>query len=152
MIVSEPLVGAVTVTWQLDWLAPVGASVQLPPVTPPVPAMVTVPDGADAVPPASVSVTVSVATLPAVARTALGESDRAAVVCRALTASVSVCVAVCGVGDVESVAWSVKVKVPATDGVPEIEPPESVRPPGSAPDRSVQVIGAVPPEDWKVAL
>ena len=81
MIVSEPLVGAVTVTWQLDWLAtPVGASGQLPPVTPPVPAMVTVPDGADAVPAGSVSVTVSVATLPAVARTALGESDRPAVV------------------------------------------------------------------------
>ena len=74
------------------------------------------------VPDGSVSVTVTVATLPAVATTELGESDRAAVVWRALTASVSVCVAVCGVGDDESVAWTVKVKVPAADGVPEIEP------------------------------
>ncbi len=135
MIVSEPLAGAVTVTGQLDWLAaPVGASVQLPPVTPPVPATVTVPEGADAVPAGSVSVTVTVATLPAVATTALGERDRAAAVWRALTASVSVCVAFCGVGDDESVAWTVKVKLPAADGVPEIDPPESVRPPGSAPD------------------
>jgi hypothetical protein len=135
VIVSEPLDGAVTVTWQLAWFgAPVGAREQVPPVTPPVPVTVTVPDGTDAAPPGSVSVTVSVATLDAVARTALGESDRTAVVWRPLTARVRVCVAVCGVGEVESVAWTVKAKLPAAVGVPEIVPPESVRPSGSAPD------------------
>src|SRR5262249_46284023 len=44
VIVSEPLVGALTVTWQLDWLGlPVAESWQLPPVTLPVPETVTTP-------------------------------------------------------------------------------------------------------------
>ena len=81
MIVSVPLDGAVTVTWQLDWYGvPVGASTQLPPVTPPVPVTVTVPEGTKAVPPDWVSVTVIVAVLAPVAGMAAGESDRVAAV------------------------------------------------------------------------
>jgi hypothetical protein len=120
---------------------------------PPVPATVTVPEGTAGVPAGSESVTVRVATLPMVARTVEGESDRVAVVWRALTTRVSVCVAVWFVGDVESVAWTVKVKLPAPDGVPEMTPlGERVRPPGSAPDTSVQVMGVFPPTAWRVAL
>ena len=153
MIVSVPLEGAVTVTWQLDWFGfPVGASWQLPPVAPPVPVTLTAPEGADAVPPACASVTVSVAWVVPVAGTEDGESERLAVVWRPLTFKVTTCVATCGVGEDESAAWSVKTKLPAAEGVPEIVLPERANPPGRAPEEIVQVIGAVPPVDWSVAV
>jgi hypothetical protein len=57
------------------------------------------------------------------------------------------CVAVCAVGVVESVTFTVKRNDPAAVGVPEIVPVEadSVRPAGNEPDWIDQVYGDVPP-------
>ena len=55
--------------------------------------------------------------------------------------------AVCAVGVVESVTFTVKLNEPDAVGVPEIVPPdESVRPPGRAPELRVQLYGVVPPD------
>ncbi len=49
-------------------------------------------------------------------------------------------VAVCAVGVVESVTFAVNVNEPDAVGVPEIVPPdESVKPPGSAPELTLQL-------------
>lgn len=59
-----------------------------------------------------------------------------------------------GVG-AESVTFTVKLVVPALDGVPEIAPllESSVRPAGRlVPCITLQETGAVPPLDFKVAL
>ncbi len=54
--------------------------------------------------------------------------------------------AVCAVGVVESVTFTVKLNEPDAVGVPEIVPPvESVTPPGNAPELTFQVYGVVPP-------
>ena len=90
MIVSVPLVGAVTFTVQEAWLGPVGARVHVPPVAPPSPETVTEPEGADAAPEGSESVTVTVATLPAVAATEAGERETAVDVERLSTMRLSV--------------------------------------------------------------
>ena len=59
----------------------------------------------------------------------------------------------CGVGEEESVTWTVNAKEPEAEGVPEIVPPDdSVRPGGRVPDTKVQVTGAVPPTDWRVVV
>src|SRR5436190_11910541 len=130
-MVSVPLVGAVTVTVQAAWLTPVDARVHVPPVAPPSPETVTDPEGAEAVPEASVSVTVTVATLPAVAATEAGERETAVDVERLSTTRFNVCVTFWGVAE-ESAAWTVKVKVPVPVGVPERTPPaESESPAGS---------------------
>jgi hypothetical protein len=65
-----------------------------------------------------------------------------------------VCCAVCGVGETESVATTVKLEAAATVGTPEIAPALLKLKPGGkeAPDASVQVTGGVPPELSKVAL
>jgi hypothetical protein len=56
------------------------------------------------------------------------------------------CVAVCAVGVVESVTFTVKVEVPVPVGVPEMTPEElRLRPIGSAPELTDQVYGVVPP-------
>jgi hypothetical protein len=57
------------------------------------------------------------------------------------------CVAVCGVGAVESVTLTVKLNVPAVVGVPEIVPlaAASVRPAGNVPELMLQLYGVVPP-------
>lgn len=69
-----------------------------------------------------------------------------------LTVSVNVRESVT-VGLFESVAVTVNVKSPVTVGVPEITPAvENVTPVGSAPDVSVQVIGAMPPVAVMVAV
>jgi hypothetical protein len=49
-------------------------------------------------------------------------------------------------GEPESVTFIVKAKVPAAFGVPEIVPVEDmVRPPGNAPELTLQLYGVVPP-------
>ena len=54
--------------------------------------------------------------------------------------------AVCAVGVVASVTFTVKLKEPEAVGVPEIVPPdESVRPAGKAPALRLQLYGVVPP-------
>ena len=54
--------------------------------------------------------------------------------------------AVCAVGVVESVTFTVKLNEPDAVGVPEMVPPEdSVRPVGKAPELRLQLYGAVPP-------
>jgi len=56
-------------------------------------------------------------------------------------------VAVCAEGEVESVAWTVKLKVPAAVGVPLMTPLTArERPAGSDPEAMVQEQGVVPPE------
>ena len=63
------------------------------------------------------------------------------------TVSVSVRVAVRGAGIVESLSWTVKVKLPAAVGVPERMPAEeSVTPAGSEPAVMDQLNGLVPPD------
>ena len=56
-------------------------------------------------------------------------------------------VAVCAVGVVESVTFTVKLNDPDAVGVPEIVPLEAfnVSPPGSAPELMLQLYGVVPP-------
>ena len=63
-------------------------------------------------------------------------------------------VAVCAVGDVESLAVTVKLLVAAVVGVPEITPVPGFneRPAGSVPAVTLQVMGAAPPLDCSVAL
>ena len=67
------------------------------------------------------------------------------VICTGVTAAATVMlndfVAVCAVGAVESVILTVKLKVPAVVGVPEIVPlaVASVRPPGNAPALMLQL-------------
>ena len=80
MIEYVPAAEADTLTVQLDWLAPDEERAHDPPVTPLPPETVTVPEGADAVPVGSVSVTVTVAVLPCATRTVVGESASALVV------------------------------------------------------------------------
>jgi hypothetical protein len=58
-----PAAVADTETLQLDWAGPEAERTHAPPVTP-APETVTVPEGADGVPVASVSVTVAVAVDP----------------------------------------------------------------------------------------
>jgi hypothetical protein len=56
-------------------------------------------------------------------------------------------------GVLESVAVTEKLEVPAVVGVPVIAPfAASVRPVGSAPVVTAQVIGVAPPVDCRVAL
>ena len=63
------------------------------------------------------------------------------------------CVAVCAVGEVESVTLAVKLKEPAVVGVPEIVPAaESDRPAGKAPEVMLQLYGVVPPLAAKVVV
>ena len=59
-------------------------------------------------------------------------------------------VAVCAVGEVESVTFAVKLNEPEVVGVPEIVPldAESVKPAGSAPALILQLYGVVPPLAW----
>jgi hypothetical protein len=45
----------------------------------------------------------------------------------------------------ESVAFAVKVKVPAAEGVPEIVQPENDKPVGNDPEKTAQLSGDVPP-------
>ncbi len=69
------------------------------------------------------------------------------------TTRLNALVGVCGVGEQESVARSVKLKVPGAVGVPARRPEEaSVKPAGNAPLATVQAIGAIPPLDasWKL--
>jgi len=65
----------------------------------------------------------------------------------AATVRVNGFVAVSGVGAVESVIFTVKLKEPAAVGVPEMAPDDadSVRPTGKAPELTLQVYGVVPP-------
>ena len=65
----------------------------------------------------------------------------------AATVRVSAFVAVCAVGEVESVTLAVKLKVPDAVGVPEIAPvaADRVRPAGNAPELMLQLYGAAPP-------
>lgn len=60
----------------------------------------------------------------------------------------------CAATPLLSVAFTVKVKLPAADGVPEIVPvvAPSERPAGNVPAETDHVIGFVPPEDWTVWL
>jgi hypothetical protein len=60
-------------------------------------------------------------------------------------------VAVRGVGLVESVACTVKLKVPVAVGVPEIVAPLSERPGGNDPTVIAQEYGGVPPFAASVA-
>lgn len=60
-------------------------------------------------------------------------------------------VAVCAVGVAESVAWTVKLEVPAAVGDPEITPaPLNASPAGRVPEVTVHVYGAVPFDAVKV--
>ena len=61
--------------------------------------------------------------------------------------TLSAWVAVCAVGVVESVTFTVKLYVPACVGVPEISPLEAVRakPGGRRPELMVQLYGVTPP-------
>ena len=77
------------------------------------------------------------------------------VIARLLTLIVNVCEV--AEAPVESVTLIVKVNVPCADGVPEIVTEFVVlaqrdKPPGSAPDATVQVKGATPPDAVIVAL
>jgi hypothetical protein len=77
---------------------------------------------------------------------------------RGATATLSVrdsdCTAVCGVGMVESVTLTAKLKVPDVVGVPEIVPLDtpSAKPAGSAPEAILHEYGVVPPAAAKVAV
>ena len=62
------------------------------------------------------------------------------------------CVAVCGVGVVESCTCTVKLNVPTVVGVPEITAPDKFNPGGKLPDTILQVYGVVPPVASKVEL
>ena len=72
----------------------------------------------------------------------------------ALTVMLNAFAAVCAVGDVESVAVTVKLVVATVVGVPEItpDPAFSERPVGSEPAVTVQVTGAAPPLDCNVVV
>ena len=63
-------------------------------------------------------------------------------------------VAVCAVGVVASVTFTVKLNVPEAVGVPEIAPLEAVKlnPPGNEPALMLQLYGVVPPLATNVAL
>ena len=64
----------------------------------------------------------------------------------AATVSVNDFVAVCAVGEVESVTLAVKLNEPDAVGGPEIVPvADRVRPPGKAPELMLQLYGVVPP-------
>ncbi len=75
-------------------------------------------------------------------------------VCAAATAMLNFCVALCAVGVVESVTFTVKPKVPAAVGVPEIAPVEAFkfRPGGREEALMDQVYGVVPPVAARLAL
>lgn len=64
------------------------------------------------------------------------------------------CEAVCAVGDVESIACTVKLLVAAVVGVPEITPVPGFKdsPLGSEPAVMLHAIGVAPPLDCSVAL
>jgi len=66
----------------------------------------------------------------------------------------SCCVAVCAVGVVESVTFTVKLNEPEPVGAPEICPVEAVRlrPGGSTPELMLHVYGVVPPLAASVTL
>ena len=70
------------------------------------------------------------------------------------TAILRAFVAVCAVGVVESVTFTVKLKVPDVVGVPEMAPLEAVKlsPAGNAPALMLQLYGVVPPLAARVAL
>lgn len=72
----------------------------------------------------------------------------------AVTMMLSACVAVCAFGLVESLTCTVKLKVPAEVGVPEMAPVAEarLRPAGSEPWLMLQVYGDVPPLAARVAL
>ena len=85
--------------------------------------------------------------------------DRDAVVTlTGVTAAVTVMlrafVAVCAVGVVESVTFTVKLLVPAAVGVPEIAPVDAfrVKPAGRAPVTMLHEYGVLPPFAANVAL
>ena len=78
------------------------------------------------------------------------EGTEAVVTCTGVTAAATVrvndFVAVCAVGVVESVTFTVKLKEPEAVGVPDMVPPkDSVRPAGKAPELTLQLYGVVPP-------
>jgi hypothetical protein len=75
-------------------------------------------------------------------------------VCAAATAILNVCVAVCAVGVVESVTFTVKPKAPEAVGVPEIMPVEAfkLRPGGKEEEVIDHVYGVVPPVAARLAL
>ena len=53
----------------------------------------------------------------------------------------------------ESLAWTVKLEVPAVVGVPEIAPaPLMANPAGKLPEETLQVMVPTPPLDWRVAV
>jgi len=66
----------------------------------------------------------------------------------------SVCVAVCAVGVVESVTCTVKFELPVALGVPEMAPVDAakVNPAGNDPELTLQVYGDVPPLAASVTL
>ena len=69
----------------------------------------------------------------------------------AATVTVNDLVAVCAVGVVESVTFTVNVNEPDTVGVPEIVPAVGrVKPAGKAPELMVQLYGVVPPDEASV--
>jgi len=67
---------------------------------------------------------------------------------------VKAAVAVCGVGELESVICTVKLSVPVDVGVPEICPVAAfrLRPVGNVPAMTAQAYGVVPPLAVSVSL
>jgi hypothetical protein len=72
----------------------------------------------------------------------------------ALIVRLNALVAACAVGAVESVTFTVKLKVPEAVGVPEMTPLDAVKvnPEGSEPELILHVYGIVPPLAAIVAL
>ena len=75
-------------------------------------------------------------------------------VCAAATVMLNACVALCAVGVVESVTFTVKPKIPEAVGVPEISPVEAFKfRPGSREEELMDhVYGVVPPVAARLAL
>ncbi len=131
-MVTVPAAVGVTVTWQAEALAVVGARTQLVAESPE-PVRATVPVGLDGVPLPCVSVTVTVTDVVWPTTTGFAPKAIAVAVVRPATVRLNVWLAVCGVPGVESVTFAVNEKLPEADGVPEITPPgDSVSPAGSA--------------------
>src|SRR5262249_3073591 len=139
--------GGVIETAQLETPAvAVGARLQVPEESAGSPERGTVPDGNAAVPPACVSETVAVTEVGCPTTIGFAPKPTDVGVCRPATVMWKVRVADWGIGLVWSGALIVKSKTPEPVGGPEIGPPgESVRPPGRAPDTSVQVSRPLPP-------
>ena len=150
---SVPTDGGVTVTAQVATPRVVGASTQLVAERPD-PVKATVPVGLEGVPVPCVSVTVTVTDVDGPKTMGLAPKVIEVSVLRPFTVSWNVWVAVCGVPDVASVTFTVKVEFPEAEGVPEMTPPvESVSPAGSVlPGVRAHVSGALPPSASRVVL